>query len=436
MSQQSNSHPGIKYLPFLIVTLVLYIGFAIERTDTLQLLSFYTLAFALYLFLLFHEKTQSLKIILTASISCAFLLCFSFPKLSDDIYRFIWDGRCWLNGIHPFSATPRQILALNIDGLDNSLFQKLNSKDYFTIYPLCNQLIYAFTAGLTNDIWVQAFLLKLIYFVSHLISIKYILLILEVCKLPANRIAVIALSPLFLIETTGNLHPEVLMIAMLSVGIYFMIKGKILQSAFYWTLSICSKMHPLLLLASLVFRKNIKQNFLLGILIAFFTLVMWAPLVVSTAFFSSLDLYFRKFEFNASIYYLCREIGYQQKGYNMIQYIGPLLGGATVIICLAISWYKRKEEQAFSAMEYMFFTWLLLTTTVHPWYLIIGIFLASFTGNVIAILWSLWIFYSYHNYGNAIFHENPIITLYFYLGLCISIILWRIVFKNLRYARA
>lgn len=32
------------------------------------------------------------------------------PSLSDDIYRFIWDGRAMLNGIHPFSMTPEQII--------------------------------------------------------------------------------------------------------------------------------------------------------------------------------------------------------------------------------------------------------------------------------------------------------------------------------------
>jgi len=40
---------------------------------------------------------------------------------------------------------------------------------------------------------------------------------------------------------------------------------------------------------------------------------------------SSIGLYFQRFEFNGSIYYLFRWLGQQVSGYNQIRLLGPLL---------------------------------------------------------------------------------------------------------------
>src|SRR5690606_24975198 len=55
----------------------------------------------------------------------------------------------------------------------------------------------------------------------------------------------------------------------------------------------------------------------------------------------SLDLYFRKFEFNASIYYLLRWLGFQVSGYNMIALLGPALSLVTFIV---VVWLAVKSK--------------------------------------------------------------------------------------------
>ena len=62
-------------------------------------------------------------------------LVFVEPQLSEDIYRFIWDGRIYAQGIHPLEYTPSQLINQSeyADLLDKTLYDALNSPDYFTI---------------------------------------------------------------------------------------------------------------------------------------------------------------------------------------------------------------------------------------------------------------------------------------------------------------
>lgn len=52
---------------------------------------------------------------------------------------------------------------------------------------------------------------------------------------------------------------------------------------------------------------------------------------------SSVELYFKNFEFNASIYYIVRELGYMITGFNQIAIIAPVLGITGFLLILFIS---------------------------------------------------------------------------------------------------
>ena len=60
------------------------------------------------------------------------MLLFSFPNLSDDIFRFIWDGRMCSLGINPYGYLPSEIVD-NHAALGAELYSELNSPNYFTI---------------------------------------------------------------------------------------------------------------------------------------------------------------------------------------------------------------------------------------------------------------------------------------------------------------
>ncbi len=74
--------------------------------------------------------------LLIAGLVFRLLLLFSLPNLSDDVYRFICDGRLAANGINPFSHLPAEIMQMPpVTGITKELFGELNSPRYYKIYP-------------------------------------------------------------------------------------------------------------------------------------------------------------------------------------------------------------------------------------------------------------------------------------------------------------
>jgi hypothetical protein len=85
----------------------------------------------------------------------------------------------------------------------------------------------------------------------------------------------------------------------------------------------------------------------------------------------TLRLYFKLFEYNASIHYLIRFIG--RIGFNAgwDKAIGPYLGAILLFIFILISlkFPARNAQDVLKAGFWLMTADLLLATTVHPWYI-------------------------------------------------------------------
>ncbi|MEL6721147.1 MAG: mannosyltransferase, partial [Bacteroidota bacterium] len=186
---------------------------------------------------------------------------------------------------------------------------------------------------------------------------------------------------------------------------------KVIYSALSFALSIASKLLPLMFLPLLIKRLGWQKSLLYFSIVGSTVLLLFLPLI-SGAFLqnfgNSLDLYFRKFEFNASIYYLIRWIGFQIKGFNLIAKIGPALALGTLIGISALSLYERKPkiDRLPLMMLFAICIYLSFTTTVHPWYVSLPLVLCCFTNFRFPVLWSGLIFLTYINYSYTSYQEN------------------------------
>lgn len=402
----------------LIVSLPGYIalGYFTPRTHFLQLLSLFAFLFIAYgLIYKFANAASEFRIAIFASVVFRIALLFVIPNLSDDYFRFIWDGKLSSCGINPYTVLPSKFIHTGEvagSGLNNEIFNGLNSKNYYTIYPPVMQLIFYLAAKLfpenpMGSIIVMRLFIILAEMWTMLVGMK----ILKSLNLPQKNILLYSLNPLVIIELTGNLHFEAVMIFFLLIAIWFLYKQKYLVSSLFFAFSVATKLIPLLLIPLLFKRIGVYKTVIYFLGVGIIVLLFFLPFLDGNLiynFSNSLNLYFQKFEFNASIYYLIRWVGLHTTGYNIIQWAGPVLSSIASVIILLIAFWKRSSDwnSFFSSAIFMLLIYYLFATIVHPWYSTVLVAMSFFTPFRFPIVWSALIPLSYFAYTSTDYREN------------------------------
>ena len=412
----------------LFAGLFLLINYSTQRTDFIQLISLYACAFLLYVVICKNWITPSLadegKWL---GILIRFSILFSMPNLTDDFYRFIWDGHLTINHINPYAYTPDMVKAQHYLGADNivlndSLYNALNSKPYFTIYPPLSQFLFSVSAHLSggNLLWNQI-ILKIFIFLFEIGSILLIPKILKQLNLNSNLQLLYTLNPLVILELTGNLHFEGIMIFFLLLAIYFLNKQKLTLSAIAFGFAIGAKLWPIMLMPLLFKRLGFKQTIIYSVISGVVSIIILFPMLLQYAnIFSSLNLYFQQFEFNASVYYLLRWIINKDENFETFTLMRQLLPFVTIIAISVLSYFYQKDK-FITALQLAFSIYCLFATTMHPWYITPLIMLSVFSGYRYAILWSLLIYFTYITYIDITYPENYFVVVMEYLvviGYC------------------
>jgi len=221
-----------------------------------------------------------------------------------------------------------------------------------------------------------------------------------------------ALNPLVILEITGNCHFEGAMIFFLLAGILALQQGKIAKGALWWALATASKMLPIMFLPIVWRWLGWRKGWAFNALFALACLILFAPiLVVLPNMLESLGLYFQKFQFNASFYYLVRELGFSKIGWDIGEYSGPALGGLTLLGILALAWRTRRNELSESSklsesLSIALFIYLSLSATIQPWYITVPLALSLFTHWRFMVVWSGVAALSYSHYQGGGMQEH------------------------------
>ncbi|MGR3811402.1 hypothetical protein [Jiulongibacter sp. NS-SX5] len=390
---------------FFLSTLA-YTFFLKSREDFWLLFLLVAFQFLAYILVIKSKGEESFleSILWILVISLPFF--FSSPILSDDVYRFIWDGRLTNSGINPYSCLPSAVE----DASHSSLFQALNSPDYFSVYPPVKQYIFSLTALLSSgNEDVNITLLRILVLVSVFwlaISIRKILEDATIGEDGSKNAltSLIVLNPLLLIESIGNLHFEVLMVAFLFSS--FLYRRSLIFFAFLFSVAVSVKLIPLILLPLIMKHLGLRKGLFFSLFVLIANVLYFLPFLdqdVISNFSNSLDLYFHRFEFNASIYYFLRYVGYQFTGYNTIYFLGTALAIIDIAVILYIS---VKSKSFLNSVVWILALHLLLSTTVHPWYLIPLLCVSILANFRFGMVWSGLIFLSYSAYQYEPVQEN------------------------------
>lgn len=154
----------------------------------------------------------SLPLILAVGLAVRAPLVVRPPLLSDDIYRYLWDGRVAAAGINPFRYAPCDTALAGLR--DAEVWPKINHPELVTIYPPTTQFVFRAAAGLR--LGVGGFKALLI-----LIDLALALLIAATAaRAPAGRWRLLLYwwHPLPIIEFAGSGHSDVIGMLLLTAA--------------------------------------------------------------------------------------------------------------------------------------------------------------------------------------------------------------------------
>lgn len=422
----------------VFLSIVFYVSFAyyLDRADFIKLCSLYVALFY-FAFKLIKITGNNFTFLLIAGIVFRLVFIAATPNLSQDFYRFIWDGKLLLQGINPYQYTPDFLITTTNFNDAYLLHEKMGwlSASHYSNYPPLAQLYFALSVlmGL-KTITGSVIVMRLLLILADIGILIYAKKILEKFNLPKQTLFWYFLNPLIIIEITGNLHFEALMLLLLSIAIYYLAIKKNYLSVIAFSGAVLVKLLPLVLLPIIWRYLGLKKGFIycLGVIvISISTFMLFTPSQLLENYAQTLSLWFINFEFNASIYYLVREIGMHITGYNIIKTAGPILSVITLLIILVITLKKPvlSVQQLFKVSTLAITIYLFFATTVHPWYLSTLLLLSVFCNYKYPYLWSLLIILSYITYSNPLYEENLwMVTLQY--TLVYSLFIYELVFKK------
>jgi len=444
-----------------VLSIAFYISFAydLERSDFVKLISLYVALF--FTAFLFIEKFK-IKFWTLVALGLVFRMVFipALPNLSQDFYRFLWDGRLLLKYISPYLFTPDASAGLSvtveqskqlIDGMG-----ALNAS-HFSNYPPVNQLFFAIAALFAGkSILGSVIVLRLLIILADIGVLYFGKKLLEMLNLPVKNIFWYFLNPFIIIELSGNLHFEGVMLFFFAWAIYLLFKGKWFWVAVLIGISVSVKLIPLLFLPLFLkfftSKKVSTESILSEVkklnlthLLRFYTVIFISAGITFLPFLSSefiqnfsatIALWFQNFEFNASAYYIIRWIGFKIVGWNLIETVGKILPIMVLLFVLGMAFFRknRTPQQLITAMLFAVSFYFLMSTTVHPWYVATPLLLSVFTKYKFPIVWSFMVMLSYSAYGRDGFDEKLWLVAMEYI-LVIGIAFWEVFFLKLKPVR-
>jgi alpha-1,6-mannosyltransferase len=156
-----------------------------------------------------------LVMILTVAALMRAVVVLAPPYLSNDIYRYVWDGRVQAAGINPYRYVPVDPHLAPLR--DAEIFPNINRNNYArTIYPPAAEALFlAITRVSASLTWMKASMVAL-----EIGAIVLLLRLLLLGALPPERILLYAWHPLTVWEFAGSGHIDAAIVALVALALW------------------------------------------------------------------------------------------------------------------------------------------------------------------------------------------------------------------------
>lgn len=165
------------------------------------------------------RSPAALAIVLGAAAALRLIALPATPVLSDDVYRYMWDGHVQTHGVSPYAHPP---MAPQLDGIATPYRSLINHPGLPTIYPPVSQLVFLLSAlaggGLAE--------MKILLILFDLGTVLVLVAVLRQRGAPPSRVVLYAWSPLAVLEIGWSGHQDSIGVFLMAVAVLAIVRGR------------------------------------------------------------------------------------------------------------------------------------------------------------------------------------------------------------------
>jgi hypothetical protein len=320
----------------------------------------FVLASALFLWVAYQTisseiPARAVLILAAASLLVRMSFITATPIGSDDVSRYMWDGRVQAAGINPYLYAPS---APELDSLHTPLLPaSVNHPDMKTIYFPLSQWVFYGCYRLSGDaIWGY----KAVLLCSECVLFLALTLLIRKLSLPPKHLLLYALCPLPIMQFAVDAHLDGLGLPLLLFGMFLLTRGQSLTGLVLLGLSLSVKPVALLVLPIAFLTARGWRSRALTVLVPTVIFgVQFLPYIASSRPFEALSTFARHWTFNGVFFEALNSLLADNQQSRMVC-------AAVLAVVLLFIYLSRKDFFVRAYLAVLFL--LLLSPVVHPWY--------------------------------------------------------------------
>lgn len=277
------------------------------------------------------------------------LLVAGFPY-SDDVNRYLWEGKLLLAGESPYARTAD---SPEWEEYRDHFWEGMNHKDKLTAYPPLSIVLFSALNLIDYDTWVY----KLFFGFADLAALGVLITILKRRGLPIRNALIYALSPITILGFSGEAHFDSLFLFLTLASLFLWERGKTSWAWIVLGLSIQIKLISVILVPLLFWQRRSLKVLWITIPVVLPSLLFWNDI---GNLISGILHFGGSMSHNGSLNHLFIDLlGTRETASKL----------SMTLLFLVIAITTLKSRDVLKGSFIIFGALILLSPTVHYWYL-------------------------------------------------------------------
>ncbi len=312
------------------------------------------------------------------------LLLTTEPTLSDDVYRYLWDGHVATQGVSPYSYP---IFAPELDPYEIPARRLANNPQLASPYLPAAHGLFAVAAAILPS---RPLTMQLLMTLFDLGSAGLLVGIMTRVGLPGHRVALYLWNPIVIVEIAHGAHLDAFMIFLALLAVRLSLTGTGLRPLSPVALALATLTRPIpALLAPVLWWR---WSWPLRVSFIVVTLAIVAPFgfgqggwgllgqPTGTGLFGSARVYSQEFRFNSGLFTWIEQSAGQL---SFDPNVASKVVGALMVTILLGTWLAaRRADDDLRLVRLLVVPvlgYIVLTPVFHPWYLLLAVALLTLT---------------------------------------------------------